>query len=269
MAQEETEPQYMAPNEGDSARERLQILHRQFDSPTIELLEKSGIAEGWRCLELGPGAGSMTEWLCRRVGESGSVLAIDLDTRFVRGLDYPQLEVREADVVAEDLGEGLYDLVYTRLTLMHIAERDDVFAALARAVRPGGCLAVVDQDFVTWMADLASPPETLDVFRMWGKRIESMASEGWLSLDFARRLPRLYTDAEFEDLDIHGRADVALPGSDLRQLWYLGRSQVREGLVERGVLTAEEAAAEVNVDDDPRFLGWGNLTVFALGRKPS
>src|SRR3712207_7018804 len=38
-----------------------------------------GVGEGWRCLELGGGNGSIAEWLSARVSPSGSVTAIDID----------------------------------------------------------------------------------------------------------------------------------------------------------------------------------------------
>jgi tRNA A58 N-methylase Trm61 len=56
-------------------------------------LESLGVADGWRCLEVGAGGGSIAEWLCRRVGRKGAVLATDLDTRFLYALDFPNLEI--------------------------------------------------------------------------------------------------------------------------------------------------------------------------------
>jgi hypothetical protein len=38
-----------------------------------------GVAEGWHCLELGGGSGSIAEWLTAQVGASGSVTAIDIN----------------------------------------------------------------------------------------------------------------------------------------------------------------------------------------------
>jgi ubiquinone/menaquinone biosynthesis C-methylase UbiE len=67
-------------------RERLDTLQELFDPGTIRQLEARGVAPGWRCLEVGAGGGSIAEWLCDRVGPDGSVVATDLDTRWVAKL---------------------------------------------------------------------------------------------------------------------------------------------------------------------------------------
>ena len=99
---------------------------------------------GWRCLDVGAGGGSLTQWLCERVGPRGSVVAVDADTRFLDKLGAANLEVRRADVVHEPLPERAFDLVHTRFLLQHLPERERVLEKLARAVKPGGLLVVFD-----------------------------------------------------------------------------------------------------------------------------
>ena len=62
-----------------------------------------GVGPGWRCLEVGAGAGSIAGWLADRVGPSGQVIATDLDTRFLEQQARPNLEVRRHDVVRDPL----------------------------------------------------------------------------------------------------------------------------------------------------------------------
>ena len=50
---------------------------------TIRHLQALGVSKGWRCLEIGAGAGSIAAWLCEQVDADGSVVAIDLDTRLI------------------------------------------------------------------------------------------------------------------------------------------------------------------------------------------
>src|SRR5262245_60645354 len=89
---------------------RLRALEAALDSGTIRFLEALGTCEGWRCLEVGAGAGSIAAWLCQRVGATGHVLATDLDTRFLDALDAPNLEVRRHDITTDELPEGAFDL---------------------------------------------------------------------------------------------------------------------------------------------------------------
>jgi hypothetical protein len=66
--------------------ERLRTLEALFDPGTFANLEALGPATGWRCLEIGAGGGSVARRLCARAGPTGSVLATDLDPRFLEGL---------------------------------------------------------------------------------------------------------------------------------------------------------------------------------------
>lgn len=92
---------YVLDNEWVHARERLSIFERLEDPGTIERLNEIGVGEGWHCLEVGGGGGSIAEWLCKCVGPTGRVVATDINTRFLDALDYPNLEVLEHNVVAD------------------------------------------------------------------------------------------------------------------------------------------------------------------------
>jgi tRNA A58 N-methylase Trm61 len=67
----------------DPARElrRVQVLERLRDPLSVRRLRRLGVGAGWRCLEVGAGAGSMVRWLSHAVGPRGWVLATDIDTR--------------------------------------------------------------------------------------------------------------------------------------------------------------------------------------------
>ena len=128
----------------DGERRRLAGIEAWLDPHSTRTLEGLGVEPGWRCLDVGAGGGSLTQWLCDRVGPRGSVLAVDADTRFVEKLGAANLEVRRADVVHEPLPEGEFDLVHTRFLLQHLPERERVLEKLARALKPGGLLVVFD-----------------------------------------------------------------------------------------------------------------------------
>jgi 2-polyprenyl-3-methyl-5-hydroxy-6-metoxy-1,4-benzoquinol methylase len=64
----------------DLERSRLSLLEQYHDPLTVSQLDAIGVGEGWRCPDVGAGAGSVTRMLAERVGSTGSVLAVDLDT---------------------------------------------------------------------------------------------------------------------------------------------------------------------------------------------
>jgi ubiquinone/menaquinone biosynthesis C-methylase UbiE len=74
-------------------------LELERDKATIRYIEEIGLSEGWRCLEVGAGIGTMAQWLGQRVGSAGQVVATDLDTKSLEAIDSPNIEVRCHNIV--------------------------------------------------------------------------------------------------------------------------------------------------------------------------
>jgi tRNA A58 N-methylase Trm61 len=91
---------------------RLRALESVLDPGSIRHLERMGVGPGWRCLEAGAGGGSIAGWMCDRVGVTGSVTAIDIDTTQLQHLSRANLEVWAHDVTVGDLPWGEFDLVH-------------------------------------------------------------------------------------------------------------------------------------------------------------
>ncbi|HEV7862213.1 MAG TPA: SAM-dependent methyltransferase, partial [Acidimicrobiia bacterium] len=67
------ETTYTLDNTWERAHQRLTLLESLLDQSTISRLASLGVDAGWRCLELGAGAGSIARWLCNAVGATGMV----------------------------------------------------------------------------------------------------------------------------------------------------------------------------------------------------
>jgi SAM-dependent methyltransferase len=103
--------------------DRLRALESLFDDASMRHLARVGVVtEGWRCLEVGCGAGGIARRLAARVGTGGRVVATDLDIRFVEGHGLGNLEVRRHDILADPLEEGAFDLAHARAVIMHIPD---------------------------------------------------------------------------------------------------------------------------------------------------
>ena len=140
---------YMLDQAGDSSEsDRLELLQRYYDRWTTRKLDELGVALGWRCYDVGAGAGSIARWLADRAGPSGSVLAVDLDVTLLEPLASATIGVRRHDICSEDLPSGA-DLVHARLLLEHLPDPESVLQRLIRALRPGGWILVTDTDFTT------------------------------------------------------------------------------------------------------------------------
>ena len=75
---------------------RRRIAEAECDPLTVRYLLRLGVGGGWRCLEVGAGAGSIVRWLSDRVGPNGSVVAADIDTRFLEDLSERNIQVRRS-----------------------------------------------------------------------------------------------------------------------------------------------------------------------------
>lgn len=62
----------------------------------------------------------MALWLAQQVGTAGQVVATDVDTSYLNRLDFPNLEVRQHNILSdslETLEPWSFDLVCARLVL--------------------------------------------------------------------------------------------------------------------------------------------------------
>lgn len=265
-----TSSRYQLGNEWEQARERLQTLERIHDPFSIRVLERIGVAEGWDCLELGPGAGSMTRWLSERAGPSGRVVALDMDARFVKEFDLANLEVREADVVSTPVEEEQFDLVFTRLTLQHIAERDPVLAKLVRALKPGGWLVAHELSAGDGLAQSIAVPTSEEAARAFD-HVQAAAAK--LNDDTGRDMAygaKVYGKLAalgLQDIDAEAFNRVIRAGTAGGRLFALNQQQQREQFLATGLVTAEELDLTAEVSSLPNFGRWGANVILTWGRK--
>ena len=128
--------------------QRLDLMSKILDPWTQAYLTALGISQGWQCLELGSGNGSIVEWLCTTVSPSGGVRAIDLNPVLLELIPAQNLTVEQMDVRTGQLPANAYDLVSCRALLHQISEyAPAVLAQMAAALKPGGWLLIQEPDF--------------------------------------------------------------------------------------------------------------------------
>jgi SAM-dependent methyltransferase len=239
--------QYSFDASWEGERQRLAQIEAWLDPHSIRGFEDLGVQRGWRCLDVGAGGGSITQWLCQRVGPDGSVVALDADTRFLEKLGAPNLEVVRADVVQEDLPEAAFDLVHTRLLLQHLPERERVLEKLARALRPGGRLVVFENG--------GMPPQAhqqTELFDRYGRAMFQLASNSGWALDWAPLLPQRLLGLGLEQVRARSFREFVRGG----RAGYPGfiatsAERLRDRLIASGLIETADVDATIAMLRDP------------------
>ncbi|MEV7966136.1 methyltransferase domain-containing protein [Sphaerisporangium sp. NPDC088356] len=119
------------------------------DRLTDLLIEKSGLGQGGRVLDVGCGIGTSTFRLAEStpaeiVGISNNQSQIDEANRRARarGLDH-RVSFENADVLALPYADGSFDVVWVFEALMHM-DRVPTLREIRRVLRPGGRVVVTD-----------------------------------------------------------------------------------------------------------------------------
>src|SRR5215471_14048260 len=134
---------YVFSAEWENERARLGGLAALCDPATLRHLTALGVGPGWRCLEIGGGAGSVARWLAAAIGPAGRLVVTDLDTRFLEDLRSERVEVLRHDIRTDPI-DGPFDLIHARAVLEYLASRGEIVPRLVAALRPGGVLLLED-----------------------------------------------------------------------------------------------------------------------------
>jgi len=254
---------YAWDNSWVDARRRLELLEQCWDPRSHEALRSAGLKPGWRCLEVGGGAGSIARWLCDAVGPSGAVVTVDLDTRFLGAIDAPNLEVIEADIVADGLPAGPFDLIHTRAVLMHIPARDRLLPELVTRLRPGGTLVLEECDFHSF--DIAESQLFRDFWRRFSDIVQGTAG---MHPYWGRGLAARFAGLGLTAVRSWSTAVIFPGGSPEAELFRMSWLQVRNLLLANGVDKDEVEAFLGLFDDDTQWFP-APAVVTAVGRRPA
>lgn len=189
--------QYLYPNEDAVALARLQALEQIEDDHTLEQLNAIGIGIGWRCLEIGAGAGSIAYWLAAQVGKEGSVIATDLQPHL---LDSSRCEVWRHDIARDALPPQSFDLVHLRHILIHVpqAEHVGILSKIWHSLTPGGVLLIEESDFTTWQVNEGTPEPLRSYAEQGIETILGVYDERGMDVQLGQRLASLAQGVGFQ-----------------------------------------------------------------------
>jgi SAM-dependent methyltransferase len=246
----------------DLERERLSFLERVEDPHSQRWLAALGIQQGWQCLEVGAGHGSLARWLAEHVGPRGRVVATDINPRFLSELTLPNVEVRRHDIRTDPLEPNTYDLAHCRAVLMHLSEPHVAVKRMVAALRVGGWLLVEDGDLSSLRAVEATHPLAESFDRQNREILDRIAQAKLFNPYLGRRVRSLLEDAGLTEIDNEGVSRIARGGETEASM--LGMTL--QALVERGILSAAAYRDLQQALLDPRF-SFITLTTFAAWGK--
>ena len=254
---------YVLPHAIPQEDERLSLMSRMLDPQMFFRLEQLGVGEGWRCLEVGAGNGSVSRWLAERVGPAGRVVTSDIDTRFLDRLSLPNLEVRRIDVTRDPLGDG-YDLVCGRGVA---APRPASGSTCSGGSRPRSGRAASS----SWRSPTS--------IRCWRRTARSCATSGRASwrgpptkastTSSAAGWRRCSRASGCGRSAAHGETILFDGGSLPARYLSLTMKELEASLTGSGLIGPTVWAEAMALFDTPQFWTWQNCYVTTTGRKPA
>ena len=243
---------------------RLRMIEEPFDPTTIEHLEQTGICAGWRCLELGAGAGSIMRWMGSIVGGNGSVIGVDKNANHLRELSDPPLQIIEGDFLEAPLDDA-FDLAHCRYVLIHNRSGDEILQKLCHALRPGGFLVAEEPDFTS--AKLLNRDVEESQQRL-NNAVCRMFEEMELDPAYGLSLPKKVAAEGLEIVEVDSRLHLVRGGSLMARM--MGASE--RALADKYVATGEASHADIercidNTNDDQFWtVHYCTVTVVATKR---
>jgi SAM-dependent methyltransferase len=239
--------------------ERMTLMERVFDPVSERNLDRLGVAEGWQCLEVGAGGGSIARVLAERAG-GPNVVATDLTTLLLGPLTDLGVTVLRHDVLIDD-APGQFDLIHVRYVLEHLPQREIALQRMASWLKPGGWLLV---EGGTTLPELSSRPAVRQAMEAGNAILaEGLGTNpGW-----ARTLPLPLIAAGLTGCRSEATLPMVLGGSPMAT-WLRSTYQlVDERAIAAGTITRAELDEAYASYSDPSFVDYTWLTIAAWGQK--
>jgi ubiquinone/menaquinone biosynthesis C-methylase UbiE len=166
----------------------LDVLDRLAALPQIQHVRRVArtaldVRPGQRLLDAGCGGGEVARELARLVGPEGEVTAVDLSAGLIAAATARDggsgVRFAVGDVTDLDFPDDTFDGVRCERVIQHVADADTAVRELARVVRPGGHVCLVDTDWESFLAD-GMPAELMAEMDVLGRQLGLIRPAGRL-----------------------------------------------------------------------------------------
>lgn len=246
--------------------EPLRMIELVFDPASRRRILATGLQAGWRCLEVGPGAGSIMTWMGEAVGPTGQVLAVDLDPKFLSEAERPNVSVIRADIRTAQLPPRSFDVVHARYVLIHLSDYEVALTKMFDSLKPGGWLVLEEPDFSASRGITGNEQELVSI-RKVNQAIEQMYAT--LKMDYALglKLPVLLQQRGLQHLTVENDTPLCAGGSGMATVMKMSAEQLREKYLATGVVDQSDLERYCRFADDPNTRAIYYATIAVSGRK--
>ncbi|XP_063597104.1 uncharacterized protein LOC134773796 isoform X1 [Penaeus indicus] len=167
------------------------------ESTTREFCQRLGLRPGQRVLDVGCGSGGSAFFMSRLYGVH--VHGVDISSNMIdlavqrqthlRRAQRKRLQFEMRDILDADYGDCSFDVIYSRNSILHISNKEELFARLHCWLKPGGTLFVTDYC-------LGSAPTSTPLADYVAKSSMSLVTVR----DYARAVARAGFGVQSEDL---------------------------------------------------------------------
>ena len=179
----------------------LRAAEPQQRAMAVQYLSEIELPRGAKALEVGCGTGAVSRLIAERFAAI-EVVGIDPSRIFVNrarqlGIHLENLSFCEGDGRALKFPNESFDLVVFHTSLCHIPQPQNAIREAHRVLRPNGCLAAFDGDYITTTvatSDFDPLQQTVET------TIANFVHDRWLT----RRLPKLLGDEGFTVRSLRG-----------------------------------------------------------------
>ncbi len=184
------------------------VLESWLGPATELMLDRAGVGEGAKVLDIAAGAGGQTLAAARKVGPTGTVLATDISPAILefaaseaRRAGFTNVAVREMDGENMDVEPWFFDAAISRVGLIYFPDRQAALTGIRRALRPGGRFATITYSTPEANKFFSVP---IGVIRRRAELPPPLPGQpGPFSLGDPSVISEAFTTAGFTDVEVH------------------------------------------------------------------
>ncbi|CAN5407450.1 hypothetical protein BH09GEM1_BH09GEM1_45300 [soil metagenome] len=260
---------------------QLSAFHHVFEPELLAIVDALPLTPDMRVLDLACGDGFYTRRIAERLGSGGFITGVDINPTYLSRAKVAaprgggaKVDFVEASFDRLPFRDGMFDLVWCAQSLYTLPDPVVAIGHMARVLRPGGLVAVLENDslhqvFLPWPVRLELPLRAAEL------RSFQEGSRNSSKYYIGRRLPAVLAAAGLDPLRMttHAfdrQAPLGVAEQALLQYYLEDVTQRVETYLEAALL--DELRQLVSPGSPQRLLGQPHLTmtwlsVLAIGRK--